>query len=76
MSDPRPGDLVVVARVPNVPIAEMVIGALRNNDIEAFYKSPGMWLGGVTSLTGPAGPCDIYVQRGDADRAKELLPPE
>jgi hypothetical protein len=76
MSDPRPDDLVIVAYVPNVPIAEMIIGELRNEGIEAFYKPAGTGPFSMTSVTGPAGPCDIYVQQADAQRAKELLPPQ
>jgi sugar/nucleoside kinase (ribokinase family) len=70
----NPGDVVAVGMVPNVPIAEMIIEELRNEGIEAFFKSAGIGSWGVTSVTGPASPCEIYVQRADAERAKALLP--
>ena len=54
----------------------MIIGDLRNNGIEPFFKSAGFGVYGGTSVTGPTGACDIYVQRSDAERARELLPPE
>ena len=73
MSD-DPGDVVAVGVVPNVPIAEMVIEQLRNEGIEAFFKSAGLGSWGVTSVTGPSSPCEIFVQRADAERAKALLP--
>jgi hypothetical protein len=69
-----PDDVVAVGLVPNVPLAEMVIEELRNEGIEAFYKSAGLGSGAGTSVTGPASPCEIYVQRADAERARELLP--
>jgi hypothetical protein len=70
----NPDDVVAVGLVPNVPLAEMVIEELRNEGIEAFYKSAGLGSWGASSVSGPASPCEIYVQRADAERAKELLP--
>ncbi len=72
-----PDEIVIVARVPNAPIAEMLIGALKNNGIEAFYKPlEGGGAYANASATNPAGECAIYVARRDADRALVLLPPE
>ena len=69
-----PDDVVAVGFAPNVPIAEMLIGELRNAGIEAFHKSAGIGTWGMTSVTGPSSPCEIYVTTEDAERAKELLP--
>ena len=73
MSD-HPDDVVAVGLVPNLPMAEMVIGELRHEGIEAFYKSAGPASLGVSAVTGPLSPCEIYVRPEDAERAKELLP--
>ena len=76
MSGDLPDEIVVVASVPNVPIAEMLVEELRNNGIEAFYKSAGLpGSNAITGVTGPAGLCDIYVKQSDAERAQGLLPP-
>jgi hypothetical protein len=76
MTDADPAEIVRITSVPNVPFAELVVSDLKANGIEAFYKSAGVGPYGITSLTGPAGPCDIYVQRADAQRALDLLPPQ
>jgi hypothetical protein len=76
MSDDSPDEIVVVASVPNAPIAEMLVEELRNNGIEAFYRSsalPGSTA--ITGVTGPAGLCDIYVKQSDAERAQEIVAP-
>ena len=74
MSDPRPDEIVRAISVPNVPFAELVVSDLKANGIEAFYKSAGVGPYGLTSVTGPAGECGIYVQRADVERALALLP--
>jgi hypothetical protein len=76
MSDPRPDDLVIVAYVPNVPIAEMIIGELRNEGIEAFYKPAGT--GAFQHDVGhrPGRSMRHLRSAGGCQRAKELLPPQ
>jgi len=67
--------VVPVARVPNVPLADVVVAELRENGIEAFYKVLGV--GGIvaaSSVTTPGNQCEVYVQRADAQRAQSLLP--
>jgi hypothetical protein len=66
-------DAVAVRSVENVPIAELLIGQLRGEGIEAFYKvSGGILYPG--SGAHPLARCDIYVSRRDAERARELIP--
>jgi hypothetical protein len=75
MSEEHSDGLVVVATVPNIPIAEMLVEELRGNGIEAFYKSAaGVGTYGASAVMGPAGLCDICVRQADAERARELLP--
>jgi hypothetical protein len=76
MSEARPDEIVRITSVPNVPLAELVVSDLKANGIEAFYKVAGIGPYSITSVTGPGGQCDIYVQRADAERALELLPPQ
>ena len=73
--DDNSGEVVPVARVPNVPLADVVVAELRENGIEAFYKVLGV--GGIvaaSSVTTPGNQCEVYVQRADAQRAQSLVP--
>jgi hypothetical protein len=69
-----PDEIVLVTRAPNVPFAELIVSDLKAHGIGAFYKSAAMY--GMTSVTGPANPCDIYVEHADAERARNLLLPD
>jgi hypothetical protein len=72
----RPDEIVLIGHAPNVPLAELAVNELRGNGIEAFYKVGWVSPWGGTSVTSPASPCGIYVQRADAERASKLLPPD
>ncbi len=67
---------VKLARVPNVPLAEVWCQRLRQNGIEAFYKgsSPfGAKSVGIANLN-PALPVKLWVGEHDAARALQLFP--
>jgi type III secretory pathway lipoprotein EscJ len=66
--------VVVVAVVPNEAEADMILGLLRANGIEASHRGSTMtqsvWPMGGTS------PIEVVVDESDAARAQELLDSE
>ncbi len=68
-----PAESVNVGSVPNVPFAEMVVTELQQSGIEAFYKVGSAPYPAASSVTTPSSPCDIYVERRDAEAAQSLL---
>jgi type III secretory pathway lipoprotein EscJ len=66
--------VVVVAVIPNEAEADMILGLLRANGIEASHRGSTMtqsvWPMGGTS------PIEVVVDESDAARAQELLDSE
>jgi type III secretory pathway lipoprotein EscJ len=62
---------VTVAVVPNEAEANIVLGLLRANGIEASPRgsslSQGVW------PTGASSPIEVVVEESDAERAREIL---
>jgi hypothetical protein len=69
MSDPVP-----LTTAPNVPMAEVLCGKLKEAGIPSYYKDAmvfsGLWGG---SGVNPAVPVEIYVNPEDLERARQLL---
>jgi hypothetical protein len=71
----RYDDSVKLATVPNVPMADLWCQRLREQGIEAFYKSAPVFTtfyGGAAA--NPGLPAEVWVGRHDAERARELFP--
>ena len=64
-------DVVKVGSAPNVPFAEMIVAELRGSGVSAFYKVTGASY--ATSVTALGNGCDVYVARGDAERAQAIF---
>jgi len=66
-----------LAIVPNAPMADLWCQRLREQGIEAFYKSgqfaslPGIYGG---SAVNPGGPVELWVGEHDVERARQLFP--
>jgi len=77
----RPGETydtsVKLATVPNQPLADLWCQRLREEGIEAFYKSgmsaPG-WVGEGGSIVNPWTRTEIWVGEHSLERARELFP--
>lgn len=69
MSDP-----VVLMTAPNVPMAEVLCGKLKEAGIGSYYQDAmgftGLWGG---SAVNPALPVAIYVYPDDIDRARRVV---
>ena len=69
MSDP-----VAVTTAPNVPMAEVLCGKLKEAGIPAYYRDfmsfMGIWGG---SGANPANPVEIVVRPEDLERARHVL---
>jgi hypothetical protein len=69
MSDPVP-----LTSAPNVPMAEVLCGKLKEAGIPSYYKD-AMVFGSPWGGAGvnPAVPVEIYVNPEDLERARQLL---
>lgn len=69
MSDP-----VALTTAPNVPMAEVLCGKLKEAGIPAYYRDvmpfTGVWGG---SGVNPANPVEIFVRPEDLERARHVL---
>lgn len=69
MSEP-----VAVTTAPNVPMAEVLCGKLKEAGIPAYYRDfmafTGIWGG---SGVNPANPVEIVVRPEDLERARHVL---
>jgi hypothetical protein len=63
--------VVTVAVVPNEAEANIVLGLLRSNGIEASPRGPALTQG--VWPTGAGSPIEVVVAESDADQARALL---
>jgi hypothetical protein len=66
-------DLVGVAIVANEPEAELAVSVLRNEGIDAMWRTTDVAAGGLGPSGGAMGPVEILVRAADEERARELL---
>jgi hypothetical protein len=66
---------VPLTTAPNVPMAEVLCGRLKDAGIPSYYRGTsgtvGFLLGG--SAVNPANPVEIYVRPDDLARARQLI---
>jgi hypothetical protein len=66
---PQEPTLKILTTVPSNAEAVMVVGDLEATGIRAMQRSSTQAIG----PWGASGPCDIYVEEHDLDRAREVL---
>lgn len=71
MSTPRQDDIVWLTTAPNEPIAQMWADDLQTADIPVMLKPGGPGFGAWASAA--TFEHDLFVRRGDLERARELL---
>ena len=75
----QPGEVydttVKLTTLPNVPLADLWCQRLRQEGIEAFYKTGGFGVGLGGGLPGPnpGRPTEIWIGEHDLQRARELF---
>jgi hypothetical protein len=66
-------DFVRVATVESEPEADLAVGLLRTEGIDAMWQRSGDAAGGMGPVGGIGGLFDVVVSAEDAERAAELL---
>lgn len=70
------GETVRLTVVPDEGAAEALVGLLRSEGIECFYRDTDVSAAGIFGGTTFGGWREILVDEDDLERARELLPDE